>query len=269
MRVAFAFTLLAAACFNLIVKACPGQCQPSETILQLPHEDNWCFNSLDDLINPYPSNHPWFGCWTGFNHPHFYVFTPMEDITIEVHIDSDLYSTNPFVGSSNQVVYYALFNGCPSLGGVVLSYPCNCALGCWTFGGNFINWSCWWDSNGALYETGAGVSHCDTGQPPWNFPTHSYSISFDLAAGGEYWLLVGAPASPNNNNGANYTYGCIDVLITGPAFLSFPEESETTPAQQEEVPVIKYPRKVVHPVHGFCIEYKKGRYINTLFQQLN
>lgn len=103
-----------------------------------------------------------------------------------------------------------------------------------------------------------------TGVMPMNMDA-SYTVALDLPEG-EYLLLFGYLGIPQVQN---LMAGCVSVTIGTPFFLNYEPEQPEEQEAKEEKPKVKYPRKVVHPVYGYCLEIEEGKYMNYLLQELN
>lgn len=114
----------------------------------------------------------------------------------------------------------------------------------------------WSTSNGA----------CSVGwdlmTPYGQVPSQGWLVELDLDAG-TYVLIFGHVGA----QGGSAMFGCATVSIGTPFFLTY--ESYDLSYESYENSMVKYPRKVVHPVYGYCLEIEEGKYINYLLQELN
>lgn len=114
-----------------------------------------------------------------------------------------------------------------------------------------------------VYTTITGA--CATGQGllvSGVVPAQNYDISLNLPPG-DYIALFGYIGNPSNQH---QIFGCVDISIGAPYFLEL-SPTDKSPTDDNETPVI-YPRKIMHPRHGFLVEYKARYYIDATFRQV-
>lgn len=93
-------------------------------------------------------------------------------------------------------------------------------------------------------------------------PAQNYDISLNLPPG-DYIALFGYIGNPSIQH---QIFGCVELSIGTPYFLEL-SPTDKSPTNNKETPVI-YPRKIMHPRHGFIVEYKEGYYIDATFRQV-
>lgn len=216
-------------------------CDDVMDVTSFPFTHDWCLTEgeIEFVENPHSMLDPVFGCWHCMGSPRWFRFTFIEESHLSMEVHSDL--TNTWTGFNPVSTYFAVMTDCPFDGGTVLSYPINGnnpSGDCWDdFGGeqwnddtdesDFITWSCWedgccsWSPGVYCYPSGVeqppfDLDEVDGGQPPWNFPSHSYMIEWNVDPG-EYWIAVFPPTSCTSFTTA---VGCISVTFDGLGFLS-------------------------------------------------
>ncbi len=265
MKEALKTVIFVLVCVFLFILAADGQqpevntCPESIDVESLPFFDSWCVeNPIDpaDRIttcNEFSFLDDTFGCWHSISLPRWYKITTGEtggEITMTVSSDLCKYTgldqaEGDTVNCGLMTCYYSVFDDCPSNGGHILSYPSNgigFGVECWDeYSGDdgfivsscFQNGCCGWP--GGIYcfpdpSPLAPYNADDTnqGEPPFNFPTTNYSITFDLAAATNYYFVIHPSSSTCGSSTPIYSFGCMSVEFDGPAFLDIQNDFKIT-----------------------------------------